>query len=108
MSLLSSVCVCALSKEGIIYGARIIVTIKREVNIFMDFFMGHFNCIQLFLMSWLLDENLTLLIILTNIVNRGNAKIAQNCRGAVSPSQIYLPQTHIALSLRHIQHIYSS
>ena len=68
----------------------------------MDFFMAHFNCIQLFLMSWLLDENLTLLIILTNIVNRGNAKIAHNCRGAVSPSQIYLPQTHIALSLRHI------
>ena len=44
---------CVLSKEGIIYGAGIIVTIKREVNIFMDFFMAHFNCIQLFLMSWL-------------------------------------------------------
>ena len=48
-----SVCVCVLSKESILYGAGIIVTIKREVNIFMDFFMGHFNCIQLFLMSWL-------------------------------------------------------
>ena len=53
VSLLSFVCVCAPSKEGIIYGAGIIVTIKREVNIFMDFFMAHFNCIQLFLMSWL-------------------------------------------------------
>ena len=48
-----SVCVCVLSKESILYGAGIIVTIKREVNIFMDFFMGHFNCIQLFLMSCL-------------------------------------------------------
>ena len=55
VSLLSFVCVCAPSKEGIIYGAGIIVTIMREVNIFMDFFMAHFNCIQLCL--GLLDKN---------------------------------------------------
>ena len=68
------VCVCASPKESIIYGSGIIVTIKREVNIFMDFFMAHFNCIQLFLMSgvaW--RKSHSAFEVVTNIVNRENA-----------------------------------
>ena len=54
-----------LSKESILYGGGIIVTIKMEVNIFMDFFMAHFNCIQLFLMSCLASQEISLVHIVT-------------------------------------------